>query len=403
MAGKIARRDLLRLGLAGPLLGGLGANEPGSDQEPVTQEPQRSYLTKPLGFTDVSRGNPNPKTLKGEALVQARLTPETWRLEIVSDDTSELERQFSGANPFDYAALLKLGETRAIRYFKALQCNLIAVPLGQGLWEGVALRDLLRLCGKMNDVRRIHYWGFHNNIPKQIFRSSMAINQVLDAPPGGLPPMVAYKLNGAPIPVERGGPVRMIVPWAHGFKSIKWLQHIVLTNKYDANDTYAEKNNDPESYLKTAAYFDSDKEVSVATDGLRVTGTAMVGWPGLDRVEYWLRPNPKAARDLPPGDPAWDGAQWMPAELEPRNWKDQLPEGTLPKDIWGFDAQGRPKEWPLRFSLAYWRIDLKGLKPGKYELRVRSVDQNGFAQPEPRPDHQSGDNLIQCKLISVAG
>ena len=37
----------------------------------------------------------------------------------------------------------------------------------------------------------------------------------------------------------------MIVPWAHGFKSIKWLQKIVLTNGYDANDTYAEQNNDP--------------------------------------------------------------------------------------------------------------------------------------------------------------
>jgi len=43
------------------------------------------------------------------------------------------------------------------------------------------------------------------------------------------------------------------------------------------------------------------------------------------------------------------------------------------------------------------------LKPGKYELRVRTVDRNGFAQPEPRPDHQSGDNLIPCKILTVAG
>ena len=33
----------------------------------------------------------------------------------------------------------------------------------------------------------------------------------------------------------------MIVPWAHGFKSIKWLQHIMLTNDYQANDTYARR------------------------------------------------------------------------------------------------------------------------------------------------------------------
>ena len=66
--------------------------------------------------------------------------------------------------------------------------------------------------------------------------------------------MVAYRLNGQDIPLNRGGPVRMVVPWAHGFKLIKWLQRIVLTNDYQANDTYALQNNDPESYLKTAAY-----------------------------------------------------------------------------------------------------------------------------------------------------
>ena len=168
---KLRRRDLLRLGLAGPLLGNLRA----AAQE-ETPRPARPYLTPPLQFRDVSRGNPNPNTLKGEALVQARLTPETWQLEIAADDKTELERP----QTVDYAALLKLGETRAIRYFKALQCNLIAVPLGQGLWEGVPLRDLLKQCGKMSDVRRVYYWGFHNNELKQRFQSSLAINQVLD-------------------------------------------------------------------------------------------------------------------------------------------------------------------------------------------------------------------------------
>ena len=49
--------------------------------EPAT----RTYLTGAGDFADVSRGKPNPGTLQGEALAQARLTPETWRLEIVGD------------------------------------------------------------------------------------------------------------------------------------------------------------------------------------------------------------------------------------------------------------------------------------------------------------------------------
>jgi len=41
------------------------------------------------------------------------------------------------------------------------------------------------------------------------------------------------------------------------------------------------------------------------------------------------------------------------------------------------------------------------VKPGRYEMRVRSVDANGFAQPEPRPNQRSGRNRVQCKVIVV--
>ena len=235
-----------------------------------------------------------------------------------------------------------------------------------------------------------------------MFRSSLAMNQVLDAPPGELPPFLAYKLNGAPIPLTRGGPVRMVVPWAHGFKSVKWLQKIVLTNKHDANDTYAEQNNDPESYLKTAAYFDDEKaQPFPAGKPIIVRGTAMVGWPGLERVEYWLRPD--TGMKLADDDPAWATAEWKPGAIAPppADWGGGLPDGVLPKDVWGFTKDGKPKEWPLRFSVAHWTATLTDVKPGKYELRVRTVDKNGFAQPEPRPNQRSGKNLVPSKLIEV--
>ena len=43
----------------------------------------------------------------------------------------------------------------------------------------------------------------------------------------------------------------MIVPGAYGNHSIKWLQRVFLTNSYQSNDTYALKNNDVESPIKT--------------------------------------------------------------------------------------------------------------------------------------------------------
>src|SRR5207244_664966 len=205
----------------------------------------------------------------------------------------------------DLPTLEAMGKTSRVRFLKAMQCLNIAQPLGQGLWEGVPLREVLKLVGKVKNVRRVYWHGFHNNDPKQLFQSSLGYNQVMETPPWDLCVFIAYKLNGQPISLLRGGPVRMIVPWAHGFKSIKWLHRLTLTNEYRANDTYANGNNDPESYLKTAAYLDTGPEVFKAGQPMALTGTAMVGWSGLKRVEYWLRPHDGKHGRLSDDDPAW--------------------------------------------------------------------------------------------------
>lgn len=370
--------------------------------------PQRPYLTVPEQFRDVSRGDPKPFTLKGDDLVKGHLTPESWRLEIISDGSATLGKEFrlEDNTALDLAALRELGKKHAVRFLKAMQCNNISQPLGQGLWEGVPLVELLRLVGKVSNARRVYYWGFHNNDPKQIFQSSLSLNQALEAPPWDLPPFVAYQLNGQPISLLRGGPVRMVVPWAHGFKSIKWLQRIVLTNDWKTNDTYAEKNNDPDSYLKTMARIDDGPEAFKSGEAIHLTGVAMVGWSGLKRVEYWLRPEAGRHGQLADDDPAWQTAKWQPCVIAPPpdNWGGNLPDGVMPKDVWGFDPQtGKPKDWPLRFSIAPWSVTLRDLKPGAWEFRVRTVDLNGIAQPEPRPYVKSGNNQIQYKPLMVMG
>jgi DMSO/TMAO reductase YedYZ molybdopterin-dependent catalytic subunit len=367
---------------------------------------QRSYLTNPAEFRDVSRGNPRPHTLQGEALVRARLTPETWRLEIVSDGSTEIRtpRTLANNNAIDFAELQNLGRQHGKRFLKAMQCLNIATPLGQGLWEGVPLREIVKLVGRFNNLRRIYWWGFHNNDPQQVFQASLSYSQIFETPPWDLGPLVAYRLNGQPIPLVRGGPVRMVIPWAHGFKSTKWLQRITLTNDIHANDTYANGNNEIESYLKTAAYNEGPGLVVRAGQPIEVSGTAMVGWSGLKRVEYWLRPDAGNHAQLADDDPAWRTARWLPCALDPAptNWGGQLPENVLPRDVWGFDPKtGRPKEWPMRFSVVRWSMTLRDLQPGTYEFRARAVDLNDFAQPEPRAYLKSGLNPVQARQITV--
>ena len=372
--------------------------------KPVSATPH-PLLTPADKFRDVSRGNPKPHSLKGDALVQARLTPETWRLEITADTTVNpaIKDQpglstpltLADGNALDLPALMKLAEQHGVKFLKAMQCLNIPAPLGQGLWEGVPLREVLRLCGQLRNVRRIYYWGFHNNDPKQLFQSSLSYSQALETPPGELPAFLAYRLNGEPIPLIRGGPVRMVIPWAHGFKSIKWLQRIVVTNDYRANDTYAEQNNDPESPLKTAAYLDSLPAKIPIGRIITVSGLVISGLSGLKRVEYSLsRADAKAD----------DAEQWTETQLEapPADWSTVLPAGVSSRQILGFNPQtGQPATWPLRYSMVSWSASLKGLAHGKYSLRARAVDLNGFAQPEPRSNQKAGRNALEAREFEV--
>lgn len=408
MVERHSRREMLKIGMGGVAAVTASGDTAQADSGGAgVQEPIRAVLTPADKFYDVARGNPVPHSLRGEALVAARLTADAWRLEIVGEEGTNVSKPLTIQNgsALDLPTLMKLGKTHSVKFLKAIQCLNIEQPLGQGLWEGVPLREVLRLAGSIGNVRRISYWGFHNNDPKQVFQSSLSLTQAMETPPWELPPFLAYRLNGDPLPLERGGPVRMLVPWAHGFKSIKWLQRIALTNDYRANDTYAEANNDPESYLKTAAYLDSVPESIRGDRPVAIRGTVISGLSGLKRVEYWLRRTTDKAPDLSEDDPAWGTAIWLKCGIDPppSNWSHVFPANVASSEVWGFDTlSGKPKEWPLRYGMTGWTARVGLLPRGMYEIRARAVDLNGFAQPEPRTNRQTGLNSVQVKRFEVS-
>ena len=62
--------------------------------------------------------------------------------------------------------------------------------------------------------------------------------------------------------------------------------------------------------------------------------------------------------------------------------------------------RGARRRWPLPMSYVGWTATVAGLAPGCYELRARSVDESGNAQPEPRPIQKNGRNSI-AKSVDV--
>jgi DMSO/TMAO reductase YedYZ molybdopterin-dependent catalytic subunit len=362
-----------------------------------------SFMTPLDQFRDVSRGSPVPHSLSEEKRIEVGLTRETWRLEVTSDHEhpARIKQPMTkeNGNALDFPGLMQLAQDHAVRFTKVMTCLNIGCPLGMGVWEGVPLREILWRTQPIENLRRLFYYGYHNNEPKQMFRSSLPIGRVLEDPYDLPPVILCYKLNGEWLSPERGGPVRVIVPEAYGFKSIKWLSHIVLTNLAVANDTYIDGNNDVDSPLKSFAATLSVPKVVMENRGIPVTGYAQIGISGVRQVQVSVCPKGSE----PAGDPYFDALKWSDATiLEPpkiESWG--LSDSGILKKTIGFDESGHPKTWPMRFSKIHWAILLAGLPAGEYTLRTRTVDEKGHAQPRPRPFRKSGHAEIEQVAIVV--
>jgi len=362
------------------------------------------YFTPPNEFRTVERGKPLPYTLPLEKRLELGLERRTWKLEVIPDPKSNVQMvnplSREKGNALDFKGLMKLAQKHAVRFLKVMTCLNMKEPLGMGLWEGVPLRNVIWTTKPTANIRRVYFYGHHNEDPKQLFQSSLSINRVLEDPPGDNPIILCYKLNGQWLSGRRGGPVRMLVPDAYGFKSVKWLKSVVLTNNHQANDTYAKGNNDIDSPMKSMARFIYKPLKEKAGTPIAITGLAHVGISGLSRVQVWINPQDKK---WPKVDPYFSKAPWQDAKIlpPPTKWGGDLPEGKLPSDVRFFTREGQPKHWPMRYTIAHWATLLKGIAPGKYDIYCRTIDANGIAQPMPRPFRKSGPNTIQKTSITI--
>ena len=407
---ELTRRYFLGLGISGSAaLAGwpLWADELRPDA-PLQKaiDKLESWLTPQELFRDVSRGKPVPHSLVEEKRAEVGLTRETWKLEVISDpeNPTRLRNPLTKdkGTALDFSGLMELAKTRAVRFAKVMTCLNIGCPLGTGIWEGVPLREVLWRTEPSENLRRVFYYGYHNDDEAQMFRSSLPVGRILEDP-FDLPPVIlCYKLNGQWLTPERGGPVRMVVPEAYGFKSIKWLTTIVLSNLYHANDTYAAGNNDVDSPLKTFAATLSVPNRIKPGESIPITGYAQVGISGLKKVQVWIedKQNPH-----PTGDRYFATAPWVDAKIlpPPKLWGGGVPNDEIPSPTIGFHPEtGRPTSWPLRLAKVHWAYLSPGLPAGEYTLRCRTVDNKGIAQPLPRPFRKSGHAAIEQIALTVS-
>jgi DMSO/TMAO reductase YedYZ molybdopterin-dependent catalytic subunit len=402
----MARRYFLQLGGAAVAAWNLSPlAAAGADTDPQLLEAiaKLEYLTPLDRAYILDKGKAGVTRLPVEKLREIGLVPETWSLEVIPDPASNsvVEQPLSRAlgNALNWQGLMSLADKHAVRFMHVTTCTNGPDPFHMSLWEGVPLREVLALTRPKDNVRRVYYQSYHpENVPA--FQSSLALSQILEEPPGQMPVILAYKMNGQVIPASRGGPVRMIVPGAYGSKSVKWVTRVVLTNDYKSNDSDAELNNDPENPLKTRARFIHVPKEIPAGKPAAVTGMAQVGVSGLKQVQYCIH---SQNAPWPADDPYGTKAEWKNVALlpPPANWGGGLPDGKLPPTAQTDPATGNPLQWPLRYTIAHWAVLLPGLPAGSYDLCCRTIDGNGIAQPLPRTLPRTGFNTLHVVKLVV--
>lgn len=100
--------------------------------------------------------------------------------------------------------------------------------VSQGVWKGVALRDLLQFTGLHSAAQEIVFAGSDHGRRTDldgefVFARSLPLEKALHPDT-----IVAYALNGKPIPYKQGYPLRLIVPQWYAMASVKWLRTITV-------------------------------------------------------------------------------------------------------------------------------------------------------------------------------
>jgi DMSO/TMAO reductase YedYZ molybdopterin-dependent catalytic subunit len=271
------------------------------------------------------------------ALIVPAVSAEGWSLRIHGMVDRELV--------LDYADLLARPMVERVITLTCVSNEVGGPYVGNARWMGVPLADVLREAGPLPGADQL--------VSRSVdgFTIGTPVATVLD----GRDALLAIGMNGEPLPLEHGFPVRMVVPGLYGYVSAtKWLVDLELST-FAAYDAYwIQRGWAERAPIKTMSRIDTPRGGAELRPGeVAVAGVAWAQHVGIDRVEVRV-----------------DDGPWAPAEL--------AAEASV--DTW--------RQWVHRWSAT----------PGQHVLSVRATDRNGQTQTaalaEPFPDGATGYHRV---------
>lgn len=243
--------------------------------------------------------------------------------------------------------------------------------ISQGIWRGVALRDLLKLTGIHATAKEIVFEGYdygkRTDLEGEfVFARSLPLEKALHPDT-----LIAYALNGKPIPYKQGYPLRLIVPQWYAMASVKWLRSITVIDTHlngpfqDIDYVYyPEKDSDagkmPVTTIHVNSIIQQPLNRSVLDTGMhQLQGIAWSGTGFITNVEISLD-----------GGENWKQAAVQPVSENPYSWV-----------FWTYT----------------WVVNQKG----EYTIMSRATDSYGFVQPKVAKWNRKGYGYNACSTVQV--
>ena len=227
--------------------------------------------------------------------------------------------------------------------------------VSNGEWVGAAMRDVLNMAGIRDNAVSVLLVGLDIESPEEGFRRAIPVDKAMHPDT-----LLAYSLNGEPLPKDHGFPVRALVPGWVGSTSIKWLGRIVVSSQehWTRNNTT--------SYVLIGDDYPPEGEAQGRVARTQTIKSALaLPWPaelaaGRHRIHgYAHSPHAPIARVEWSHD---GGASWNDAELT----------SPQPQYSWA------------RFEFPW------DAAPGDHTLTTRATDAAGNTQPDTVPFNEKG-------------
>jgi DMSO/TMAO reductase YedYZ molybdopterin-dependent catalytic subunit len=236
-------------------------------------------------------------------------------------------------------------------------------------WTGVPLAEILDRAGVKPAAKEVVFKAADGTPDKPSsgasrFVRSLTLDEVRQSEV-----LLAYAMNGRPLPSHHGYPLRVIVPGWYGVASVKWLTEIELVG-----DSFS-------GYFQTQKYvYEWERDGRIEREAVRqMRVRALITQPGADEV---VDIGTLAVRGL-----AWSGvAPIARVEISING------EAWQPAQLFG---QGSTHSWQR------WELLTQVDRPGRIALRARATDQAGRTQPEQQEWNRLGygNNAVQAVSI----